>query len=171
MSHGTRRTLRVGVYAALIVLWVWPYILWQPVRLNHEGFNQIELGMTHSEVEKHLGGPPGIYYPSYQGAGGGGTDELYLHPAGSRGERWYDHRAEYTVWFGADGRVAAKSKRASWQTTTHTLRHFYFHNIWSFLAIGWLTGIILGHILSWLTTYWLYALKQAERPMRERTEQ
>jgi hypothetical protein len=163
MSRTTRHTLLVAAYAVLIALWAWPYVLWQPARLKHAGFDQIRLGMTQPEVEALLGGPPGLYYPSYPGAGAGGTAEFYEPPAGCRGETWYDHSAEYTVWFGPDGRVAAKHKRTYWYTTTHTIRHLYFHNIWTFLALGWLLALVAWHAISWFRAYWQRTLDRTKR--------
>ena len=112
--------------AAGVVLWlgVSPYVFFHPRRLNHDGFAAIQVGMTPQEVEQLLGGPPGIYYPSYPGSGGmlSGSTRAF-HP-GSPAETemvWYDDERRYEVWF-KEGRVTVSYQRSPWSTSAHPYR-------------------------------------------------
>jgi hypothetical protein len=64
-----RRRILLGVAALAALAFALPYAVWHPRHLNHDGFEQIQNGMTQPEVEQLLGGPPGLYYPTYYGAG------------------------------------------------------------------------------------------------------
>jgi hypothetical protein len=122
-----RRRILLGVAALAALAFALPYAVWHPRRLNQAGFEQIQNGMTQPEVEQLLGGPPGIYYPSYSGAGATTSLEAVAPPPGTvRGIEWYDHKVNYGVFFDAAGRVTAKHQRAIWYTTTYTSRHFGF---------------------------------------------
>ena len=117
-----RRKIGLALFGLAIILLLLPYLAWHPRRLNHKGFEQIQNGMTQQEVESLLGGPPGIYYPSYCGAGWIMTAEKMVWPNATE-VAWYDDRNRYEVWFDAEGLVAGKHRRSGWQTASFTSRH------------------------------------------------
>lgn len=119
-SRAKRIVWVLGLLAAAAL--VLPYVIWHPRRLNHDGFESIEKGMTLEETERLLGGPPGIYYPSHLGAGAEMTTEGFHVPDAAE-SLWYDDKVRFEIWFGADGRVAGKHRRKGWHTTTYTSRH------------------------------------------------
>ena len=117
-----RDKLLLGLAAVALAL-VSPYLFWHPRRLNPDGFEKIQVGMSQAEVEDCLGGPPGRYYPTYAGAGQGMTDEGYLAPGATIEMLWYDDRNRYEIWFDDLGRVAGKHKRSMWYSDGYTSRH------------------------------------------------
>jgi hypothetical protein len=118
-----RRHVVLSLCGGVLILLALPYMVWHPRRLNHGGFERIEISMTQQEVESLLGGPPGIYYPSYYCAGAGMSEE----PLGINGAAeivlWYDDQARYEIGFGDDGKVVGKHQRSIWYTTAYTSRH------------------------------------------------
>ena len=118
----TRVKRLVFLTALLIVaVLVLPYLLWSPRQLNHAGYARIEVGMSRAQVELLLGGPPGVYYPSYPGAGQIMTEEGYGVP-GATETLWYDDRARYEIWFDPEGRVAGKHQRSGWTASDYSTR-------------------------------------------------
>jgi hypothetical protein len=111
-----RRRALVLIAFLVIVVIALPYAIWHPRRLNHAGFQSIENGMTQAEVEQLLGGPPGVYYPTYLGAGQTMSDEGYDVPDATE-MLWYDDKARYEVWFDDQWRVVGKHQRSSWTAT------------------------------------------------------
>lgn len=111
-----------------MLLGVAPYVFFHPHRLNHAGFEAVQVGMTRQEVEQLLGGPPGIYYPTYPGAGAGMSEEAYYVPDAA-GAVWYDDKARNEIWFNDKDRVLAKHKQAYWYATAYSCR-----------LTGWLLG-------------------------------
>jgi hypothetical protein len=120
----TRRH-RILVIAAAVagLTFALPYAVWHPRRLNHDGFAAIQNGMTQQEVEQLLGGPPGVYYPTYPGAGAGMTDEGYDVPDAVEG-LWYDDKQRFEIWFDDQEKVVGKHRRSQWYATTISCRLF-----------------------------------------------
>lgn len=117
-----RRHVVLSLCGGVLILLALPYMVWHPRRLNHGGFERIEMGMTQLEVESLLGGPPGIYYPSYCGAGATMTAEGYLGPGGAREALWYDDSKRFEILFDNKGRVVGKHRRSGWVTTAYVSR-------------------------------------------------
>lgn len=116
-----RRTVLIGLAGVALLALALPYIVWHPRRLNHDGFAKIENGMTQQEVEHLLGGPPGIYYPSYPGAGWGMTGEGYQVRDAAE-FLWWDDKKRYEVWFNDRGKVVGKHQRARWYSSAYSCR-------------------------------------------------
>lgn len=117
-----RRNALLVAGGIVLLLGVAPYVFFHPRRLSHAGFEAVQNGMTQQEVEQLLGGPPGIYYPAYLGAGAGWSKEAVIISGRAAETLWYDDKARYEIWFNNAGRVVAKHKRASWYATTHICR-------------------------------------------------
>jgi hypothetical protein len=83
-------------------------------RLNVESFSQIQFGMTQSEVEKLLGGPPGNY-GRYSEKSGFMTLEGYFAPASAVEKVWCDDAHRFEVYFDPEGRVVGLHKRAGYE--------------------------------------------------------
>jgi hypothetical protein len=82
-------------------------------RLRPENFPDIEIGMSQSQVESLLGGPPGNYGTVYLLGGGAFTSlESPILPPGARREIWSDDETQLEVYFDANGRVCFHFRRA-----------------------------------------------------------
>ena len=121
MTRRRRRLLWLA--GGVLVVFLSPYVFWHPRRLNHAGFEHVQNGMTRAEVERLMGGPPGIYYPTHLGAGAGMTCEGYDIPDAAEA-LWYDDKQRYEIWFDDSGRVVGKHRRAGWYATTFSCRLF-----------------------------------------------
>ena len=118
----TRRVrILFGVTGCTLVVLAAPYLFWHPVWLNHGGYEQIQPGMTEPEVEQLMGGPPGMYYPTYLGAGGTMTEEGYDVPDAAE-TVWSDDKRRYEIWFDDGGRVVGKHRRSGWSSSSVTCR-------------------------------------------------
>jgi hypothetical protein len=114
-----REKVAVFVMAALSVVLVAGGISIQRiaasrVRLRHENFPDIEIGMSQSQVEALVGGPPGNYGTVYLVDKGEFTSlEGLFVPSDARLEVWSDDEARFEVYFDARGRVCLCHRRAS----------------------------------------------------------
>lgn len=109
--------LSVLVAVALVIVGVWPKGNPQPrARLQVENYDQIQIGMSQSEVEALLGGPPGNYG---QHADGGWmmTLEGYISPTGSVERIWCDDSTRHEIYFDKKDCVVGRHKRAGYQQT------------------------------------------------------
>jgi hypothetical protein len=80
-------------------------------QLNVGGFFQIKVGMSLSEVEGLLGGPPGNY-GRYAGGMSEMTLEGYLAPPGSVEKVWCDDANRFEIYFDQQMQVVGYHKRA-----------------------------------------------------------
>ena len=80
-------------------------------QLNVGGFFQIKVGMSLSEVEGLLGGPPGTYGRYAQGASMM-TAEGYNAPPGSVEKVWCDDANRFEIYFDQQKHVVGYHKRA-----------------------------------------------------------
>ncbi len=99
-----------------------PRVFWKPRRVNHHSFDRIEVGMTRAEVQWLLGGPPGIYYPTYEGASTRSSGPAYEGPTGTLALDWWDSTERFTVYFDDEGRVVGKHSPEEWRSTAYTCR-------------------------------------------------
>lgn len=94
--------------------------------LNSEGFEEIEPGMSKSEVEALMGGPPGDY-GDYRADTGSQTLEGFFCPPESRsfklptGLTWLDDDEKFEVCFDTAGYVVAKHERSEYGRPTGVL--------------------------------------------------
>jgi hypothetical protein len=80
-------------------------------QLNVGGFFQIKVGMSLSEVERLLGGPPGNY-GRYSEETGSMTLEGYLAPPGSGEKVWCNDENRFEIYFDQQKQVVGYHKRA-----------------------------------------------------------
>jgi hypothetical protein len=70
-------------------------------RVSHLGWEGIEVGMTQTEVEQVLGGPPGNYASTPYG-----IMRRQIVPQGATSlKEWRGEEGVIDVWFGLDGKV------------------------------------------------------------------
>jgi len=117
LIHAFRNWIFVGVVLLLI-----SRVVWNPRRLDHEGFDRIQPGMTHKQVRHLFGGPPGVYYPTYEGARTRCSGPAYDGPVGTLALDWWDNKERYTVYFDDKGRVVGKHSPDEWYSTAYTCR-------------------------------------------------
>jgi hypothetical protein len=87
---------------------------WLWLRLDHrllvKNFTLIRIGMSQSEVEELLGGPPRNYGSIITG-GGMISEEGYRSPPGSVERIWCDDSNRFEIFFDSQGRVVGHHKR------------------------------------------------------------
>jgi hypothetical protein len=106
--------LGLGLVAAVVGLTAFTgWWLARPLhRINRDGFDQIQVGMSQREVEVLLGGPPGNY-PNASYLLGDSTPITHSIPPESdvsdyRSEAWSAGQRTVQVYLHADGTVADK---------------------------------------------------------------
>jgi hypothetical protein len=113
----TRRRMKiVGLVVALTIV---AYILLPitskpPARLHVENFSRIANGMSQTEVEELLGGPPGNYGRHARG-GYMMTMEGYIAPTNAVERVWCDDAHRFEIYFDNQNRVAGRHQRAGYE--------------------------------------------------------
>lgn len=100
---------------------------WTKSGLSLAQFRKVEPGMTQTQVEALLGGPPGDY-GFHQGGPVSETKLAWETPPGSRIETWWSDDLKLQVAFGPDGKAAAKRQQPSYLRTPPTLSWRYWWN-------------------------------------------
>lgn len=83
-------------------------------RLASENYSMVRNGMSQSEVEKLLGGPPRDYGQNFCGAGMM-TMEGYHEPPGAVERIWCDDSNRFEIYFNAEGQVVGHHRRAGYR--------------------------------------------------------
>jgi hypothetical protein len=100
-----KRLLLFGLVVALVVVaCIGAWLLWPGTAITPENAEKIVNGMTLTDVEAILGGPPRDETGGAVIADLGKFDEL--NPLGNPHHAWQSDRVLVFVWMGADGRVA-----------------------------------------------------------------
>ncbi len=116
MSRRNRLAVLLGIPVALVAAAVALWLLWPRIAITPENGERIRLGMTRSEVEEILGGPPGDYAgPEAFAAAGRCGDPMdaravirrWSGEPDERWQQWLSDDALVLVHLDAHGRVSA----------------------------------------------------------------
>jgi len=113
MARG--RIVRIGLALAALAVGAWYWVGTSAgARLRVENYPQVRGGLSLTEVEELLGGPPGNY-GRYAYGSAMMTCEGYSVPPGSVERIWCDDAARFEIYFDTQGRVVGLHQRARYE--------------------------------------------------------
>lgn len=108
-----------------------------PRRLHIENFSQVRIGMTQSEVETLLGGPPGNYGKIIHDMTVKSAEE-YLHPPDSVKTEWCDDSNMIEIYFSPQLQVVGIHKRFTYcQSQVVAPGSWVWFRLWIRQKTGW----------------------------------